>query len=410
VSRILNLSKIIGAGWRELTHRPPSQVPALDALRAFAVFGVIGAHYAGSQWMLAKGPETSLAHNPVFTFGWAGVDLFFVLSGLLIGKQLWRELDKTGTVRIPRFLMRRSFRIWPLYFAMMLFVVFVRGVRFQWPDWVFLSNYFPTIYGRSWSLSTEEQFYIIVPFLLLMLIRLLPRGKEWVPLVALLFIVPVIRHFDRARLVASGMSSELLSERMVFPIHVHCEGLAVGLLLAWLTTRKKHLFEPKGRGGMSPFALGVFFVCTAIGGVLDVYNREDFAFLALALIFGSATFLALADRSFVTAPLRSKFFYPFSRLAFGMYLNHFWFFHGSTRWVVKNVGGMIHSPTLVFLIGLVVGTLISAGVSAVTFMLIEHPFLMLREHWFGQPRTPVAPAVQVPPAAGAVPDTSPVAI
>ena len=66
---------------------------------------------------------------------------------------------------------------------------------------------------------------------------------------------------------------------------------------SWLTTRKKHLFEAKGRWGTSPLAIWIVILGTGLGGALDIYNRENFAFLALALIFGSITFLALADRA-----------------------------------------------------------------------------------------------------------------
>src|SRR5260221_640144 len=66
---IVNPLSIVRSGWHELTRRPASQVPALDALRAFAIFLVVGAHSGGSQWPLAKAPDIALAHNPVFNFG-----------------------------------------------------------------------------------------------------------------------------------------------------------------------------------------------------------------------------------------------------------------------------------------------------------------------------------------------------
>ncbi len=93
------------------------------------------------------------------------------------------------------------------------------------------------------------------------------------------------------------------------------------------------------------------------------------------------------------------FFYPFSRLAYGMYLNHFWFLHGSTAWTIHTFGPLLPSPTLVFVLGLMVGTGISAGVAAISFILIEHPFLQLREHLLGDREAVPAPAVPEPEAA-----------
>ena len=385
---------IIRSGFHELSHRPPSQVPALDALRAFAVLLVIGAHYAASQWPAARGPDLRLAHNPVFYYGWTGVDLFFILSGFLIGKQLWRELDKTGTVNVPRFWLRRGFRIWPLYFAMLGYLTFWKGRPVEWPDWLFYSNYVTTVYGRSWSLSTEEQFYIAVPLLLLLTTRLLPRKAQAWPLVAMIVAVQGIRVWQRQHLTALGMPAEKLAEHMNFPIHVHCEALLIGLLIAYLSTSRPQLFRVSGRWGISRTGLAVAGVGMVAGIALDMFDKQTFSFLALALIFGSATFLVLADRSPLTSPLRARVFYPISRLAYGMYLNHFWFAHGSTAWTVMHLSGPLRSPVLVFIAGLIIGTAISAGVATISFVLIEHPFLMLRDHWFGEKSAP-SPASSV---------------
>ena len=375
---------IARSGWHELSHRPASQVPALDALRAFAVFLVIGAHYAGSQWPPAGGVDLRLAHNPVFYYGWTGVDLFFVLSGFLIGKQLWRELDRTGTVRVPRFWLRRGFRIWPLYFALLACLTIWKGRLAQWPDWLFLSNYFTTVYARSWSLSTEEQFYIAVPLLLLFTTRVIPRKAQAWPLVALMVAVQFVRVWQRQHLIAIGMPASRIVEHMNFPIHVHCEALLIGLLIAHLSTTRPQLFTATGKWGTSAVGLMVLTLGSGLGLVLDLINKDIFAFLALGLIYGSVTFFVLVDRSLLTRPMRARVFYPFSRLAYGMYLNHFWFAHGSTAWTVRHLTGTLHSPTLVFVAGLLIGTAISAGIATLSFILIEHPFLMLREHWFGE--------------------------
>ena len=389
---------IIRSGLHELSHRPPSQVPALDALRAFAVLLVIGAHYAGSQWPAAHGADIRLAHNPVFYYGWTGVDLFFILSGFLIGKQLWRELDRTGTVNVPRFWLRRGFRIWPLFFALLLYLTLWRGRPPELADWLFYSNYVTTVYGRSWSLSTEEQFYIAVPILLLLTTRYLPKRAQIWPLIAMVVAVQPLRIWQRQHYLALGLTGDKLAEKMNYPIHVHCEALLIGVLIAWLSTSRPHVFKTKGRWGTSVVGMIVAATGLVVGIALDVYNKQIFSFLALALIFGSIAFLVLADRSPLTSPLRSRIFYPISRLAYGMYLNHFWFFHGSTAWVVSHLSGPLRSPVLVFIVGLIVGTAISAGVATVSFVLVEHPFLMLRDHLLGEKAPPFPMGAVAAPA------------
>lgn len=112
--------------------------------------------------------------------GWSGVDLFFVLSGFLIGGLLFSELDKTGTIKVGRFLLRRGLKLWPSYFILLLvlgvtsttsFVDHTTSLSFIGSISVhvfFLQNYLGLDgNGPTWSLAVEEHFYTILPFLLL---------------------------------------------------------------------------------------------------------------------------------------------------------------------------------------------------------------------------------------------------
>ena len=159
---------------------PPGQVAALDALRATAILMVITGHFAviGGQVFVHR---AAVFRTLPFWFGWTGVDLFFVLSGLLIGRQLWRELGRNGTIDVRVFVLRRGFRIWPLYFtAALLSPILTATWSYRWGDWVFLSNYVGGRIEGGWSLSTEEHFYIIAPILLLIGGRVcdLARGSQ----------------------------------------------------------------------------------------------------------------------------------------------------------------------------------------------------------------------------------------
>ena len=158
--------------------------PALDGLRAFAVLLVFLEHYV-------------LAYYPVLSWGWAGVDIFFVLSGFLITGILYDT--RNAPHRYRNFYARRTLRIFPLYYAVLLSGVLLTPV-FHWlwnPAWIlwfcYLGNYarfiylhsplFPTgalehlvaqppyhhlphLYlGHFWSLCVEEQFYLIWPLI-----------------------------------------------------------------------------------------------------------------------------------------------------------------------------------------------------------------------------------------------------
>jgi peptidoglycan/LPS O-acetylase OafA/YrhL len=380
---------LFAGGWRELTHRPPGQEPALDAFRAFAVLAVICTHYALPEWPRVGLALPRIGSTAPFFYGWTGVDLFFVLSGLLIGRQLWREIDRDGTVRIGRFLLRRGLRIWPLYFVAMAYVSLTAATA--WPDWTFLSNYVGGKFSRSWSLATEEQFYIIVPIMLVISARVLTLRKQLWLLLALLVSVPIVRVVTRAHLVALGTPAQRLADKMQYPIHLHCEPLLIGLLLALLATTRPEWFQAKAAGQFASRAFAVMLVMCVTGVALDWYDKGTFAFLALGLIFGGATYFGMVDRSLLTRPLHAWAFYPISRLSYGMYLNHFVVFPGSTAWVVRHGGGL--PTTVVFLGGLLLAVVISISVAIVTFLLVEQPFLQLRARLLAGRRQRVAAPV-----------------
>jgi peptidoglycan/LPS O-acetylase OafA/YrhL len=261
-----------------------------------------------------------------------------------------------------------------LYFVALAYLTVVS--HSAWPDWTFLSNYVETDFSRGWSLSTEEQFYVIIPLLLLLTTRRLSLRQQVWPLLALLSVVPVLRWKTYAKLVALGYTGEAMDFPLNYPIHLHCEPLLIGLLIALARAVNPHWFARPQGGRIAWRAVAVLTVSTMAGSVLDVIAKQLFAFLALGLIFGGATYLTLVDRSVLTRPLHAKIFYPISRLSYGMYLNHFLVVPQSTGWVIRHGSGL---PTeAVFLIGLLVGTLISIAVATLTFLLVEHPFLQLR--------------------------------
>ena len=137
----------------------------LDALRGVAILAVLGVHMRPGA---AGGPYL----RPVLawweSYGWVGVDLFFVLSGYLIGSLLLKEQEATGGVRIGRFLIRRGFKIYPLYYTMLLWTMlplWAAGSPVPLPtvlsEALFVQNYGPSLYAVTWSLAIEEHFYLL---------------------------------------------------------------------------------------------------------------------------------------------------------------------------------------------------------------------------------------------------------
>lgn len=381
----------------DLLNRPAGQLPALDGLRAAAVLFVICDHWVYEWVTVSHHAQPRIAALPMFYWGWTGVDLFFVLSGFLIGKQLWGELYRTGTIRVGAFVLRRGLRIWPLYYVMMaVFLAAGSDKAPSWADWAMLSNYFQGRYGRSWSLSTEEQFYLLMPTLLLVFHRFV-RARWWpLCIVGLLATVSAARALTFQVLSAQGdLNPQAISTKMYSAFHLHCEALLIGLLIAWVVSQRPSWLSPRANGEVAVGAFAGAFLLAIVGIGLRTWNREVFAYLALGCVYGAGLCVALADRSFLTAVLRWKVWYYIARLSFGMYLNHL-ILSQPTEAILVLVDSLFpRDSTVGFLLGLFMTVLGSASMAAITFVLIEQPGLAWRDRWMSSRRTaPAAPLHQ----------------
>ena len=372
----------IRSAWAELFVRPPGQLPALDGLRATAVLLVVCSHYTEEfgQRVIPAVKASWFSRLPIFYWGWTGVDLFFVLSGFLIGRQIWRERFSTGTVNFPRFFLRRGFRIWPLYFAMLLLFAFLgHPLANRW-DLLFLSNYFQGGFDRGWSLSTEEQFYILVP-LFVIATAFFSRAREYSVTLGV-FVVAVLfarRHATQV-FVAQGFAGYKLTDALYTPFHLHCEPLIAGLAIALLSVSRPDWIKAQiAKGGLSRVGLSVFVACSVLGVGLRTFDKNVFPFTALGLIYGSLAFWLLLDASWVNRAASWRGFYPVSRLSYGMYLNHFYVAPGLTAWTITSLRALGAPETIWFWTGLFVACATSMAVAAVTFFAVERPFLRARD-------------------------------
>jgi len=206
--------------------------PYLDAIRAAAIILVVFHHLAGVVQM----PEWLWLLS---LRGYIGVDLFFVLSGWLIGGQLFRAEQRTGRLELGRFWVRRWARTLPAYYAVLLGgwgLSFIGGR--EWPGGVplttvssllFAQNYMsPWTFPISWSLCIEEHFYLVFPLVLLVV-----RRQRWLATsaaVVFLFVSPALRW-----LAFDGMMSRSWDDyttAFYMPTHLRLDGLVVGVLFA----------------------------------------------------------------------------------------------------------------------------------------------------------------------------------
>lgn len=200
---------------------------SMDVLRAVAILLVLLSHS-----VLSYGAPEYL--SPL-QLGGTGVDLFFVLSGWLLGGQLFKEINRDGTIDIKRFWYRRWMRTLPAYYAVLALSVTqrmltVEDAEFPYLYFIFLQNYDPPLefFSISWSLCVEEQFYLIIAPLLAFLGM---AGKKTISIVLIiLFMLPsVFRHFELYNYVNET--------------HVRFDGCILGVLLAQIHHQYKKNWE-----------------------------------------------------------------------------------------------------------------------------------------------------------------------
>lgn len=149
----------------------------LDILRAIAIIMVLGSHTIGQKYAHYDIP-LYFPHGFMAIWarcGWAGVDLFFVLSGFLVSGLLFSEFKKYGKVEVGRFLIRRGFKIYPAFYVFLgvtltlnLYSRFVEGhsglpgIGSYICEALFVQNYGMHVWPHTWSLAVEEHFYLLL--------------------------------------------------------------------------------------------------------------------------------------------------------------------------------------------------------------------------------------------------------
>ena len=176
---------------------PMTRAPGLDTLRALAIVLVFCFHY---RVFVSPAPDLGWLSN----VGWSGVDLFFVLSGYLIGEQLMAGLARGERLSLRGFYARRATRTLPLYWLVLAAFFLLPGQlggREPPPLWRFLTftqnlQLAPgTAFSHAWSLCVEEQFYLVLPLALLAARALrLSRRQVWLGIAGLTLAAMAWRH------------------------------------------------------------------------------------------------------------------------------------------------------------------------------------------------------------------------
>jgi len=202
----------------------PVRIPSLDGLLAISISMVLASH----QGIVTSMPISPRLRGQIGRLGPSGVRVFFVLSGFLITSILLAELRKTNAISLRRFYLRRALRIAPAYLAFLICLAVLCAHDYlviEKPsprDFVrclfYVSNYLPVVWplSHTWSLSVEEQFYILWPAALAFL-----KPRKLI-LVSVICISPLFRY---AALFGATIFSDVQFESVA-------DALAVGCLFA----------------------------------------------------------------------------------------------------------------------------------------------------------------------------------
>jgi len=342
----------------------------LDLLRAIAIIWV----------MLFHATKYGTPSREFSALGWMGVDLFFVLSGFLIGSQLFKLVALKQEINLSKFYLNRVFRILPAYIVVLtiyFLVPFTREGNGLQPLWQFLSfsvNLFidtssSNTFSHVWSLCIEEYFYLFFPIVVLLLMH---RSSFAKILVLSLFIVAFgmyLRGYIWVNELGWGQS---YIEKIYYPTYTRLDGLLAGVLIAALKVFKPKLWDFVMNHsnkvllvGLSGLTLAVWLFKARFGYMATVIGFPILSCSFAFIVAGASSPYSVLGKYKVPGS------YFVATLAYSLYLTHKSVFY----MVNTTVGEQLSENGYVafFVYGVAVFL-----VAFILYVIVERPLLKLR--------------------------------
>lgn len=349
--------------------------PGLDLLRALAIILVV-IYHAGIMGF----PMPGRVHR----WGWIGVDLFFVLSGYLIGGQLLAPLARSQRIDLGRFFARRALRIMPAYFVVLAIYFLLPSWReypeMSQPFWKFLLSiqnialHGGTAFSHAWSLAVEDQFYLALPFILLFVNRW-PRGAIIIPCVIFvggILLRAFLAHQHPAEV--SGVAFRDYQAWIYYPTWTRLDPLVLGVALAAIEK-----FRPQWWRRLMDLAIWLWL--PALGLIAFALWLGEGEYLELATVIWQFPLLAIGFVGLLVCAQSDRL--PFRRvripgaafiasLAYSAYLVQ--------KLVIHGVGEFCraHDVDLASTSALIGVEVCVYAVATILFFAVERPFLQLR--------------------------------
>ena len=358
---------------------------SLDGLRCLCILAVI--------WHHSPKPEIDLR---LAGMGFLGVGMFFVLSGYLIVTLLLRERDNTGGISLKDFYARRTIRIFPIYYLLLIalavyYAIFERGsedAQNYFHDLPYFATYTSTWVQTHtgnlnilWSLATEEQFYILWP-----LVEKLLRPKWALGVLFGIIGVNQLVNFG----VTDPFFASLFGERFnnLSIMEATFTPIALGVLLAHVMHHRRS-FDTVARWLAPAWTPAVILLALLLflefaPGDISGWPRLTIHLLMTILLAS----LVVREQHWLRRPLR---FWPIARMgtiSYGMYLYHMWCVHFVRVGFEK--AGIEGQPRLwLFPIAAV---LLTVAVSEMSFRIVETPLLRLKKRFATDRKTSREPS------------------
>ncbi|RHX95213.1 hypothetical protein DLM76_07830 [Leptospira yasudae] len=398
ISPEIGIFRVMKAAFLSLFEKRTWEKDSLNGLRAISMMAIFIFHL--SDPIRDQLPQDTAILNTFISNLTSSVDLFFILSGFLIYGVLYRTWEKTGTLSFKEFYINRSLRIFPAYYSFIFITLLVNKLQLKmmaassdpkiqallpsysesvsrWIyDALYVSNYVTSSHFHTWSLSLEEQFYLIFPFICYFILFKLSTKPRIVFLVLLYFSAALIRS-----LVHQANSGDqpyqvfdLLFHR---PAHTRFDSIVAGIMAFELYKNWNIIPKEHDRIREWYFLLpGLLFLSIAsfVPYKFSVYYnvfRFNFSNLGYAMVM----LASIHNVSFIGKFLGLRIFTPLARISYGTYLWHIVaIFIAGTQLRIN-----VHSISwLEFCKALVIGFSYALIFAFVSYMLIEYPFLSLK--------------------------------
>ena len=371
-----------------------NRYPALHGLRVLAIVTVVQFHvtwiFHGEQGILLDQRFVDGSLSIFF-----GMDLFFILSGFLIGSILLRSILLSGTQNLRRFYIRRVFRTFPPYYVVLtllaVFLPLTPDQKKHLPyEYLYGTNFLPlhrpsVIMFWGWSLALEEQFYLTVPILFFVLHRIRSDRARIGVLAALWASCLGIRLF--IFLAHRPWSDLMLYGALYFRTHTRFDTLVLGILLAFVHNRHgaavtRWLEHPGHRAMLALPSLACLWLLVRV----EMFGQENVQIVHVfawgtvtSLMYFPALLLLLHSDGWIRRALSAPVFRRVATLGYGVYLVHIPILDHVVVPAARVLKARHVSMLLVWPAALTAVMLGSFAFAYALHVLIEKPSLWIRE-------------------------------